>query len=202
MNSGTIDFDHREHLSPQVTIPKGCTKTTWEHHTGTHRERTQQVGMMTICWWLMVFFSGGFQHLRVLASILSSSWWLFAHPFAKYAQVKLDHVPPKTSGQTYKIKIKRWKKHHPPSQKSLIKNVPRIPFTDGRFGAWLSMTHWKGKCCCQPPSWTEPDGILPCWKDAVSQHRGRPCLVFALLAASPPKPRPPHSERRGEYLRG
>ena len=111
-------------------------------------------------------------------------------PICEICDIKLDHVPPKISGQTYKIHIKRWKKttHHP---KSLIKNVPRIPFTDGRFGAWLSMTHWKGKCCCQPPSWTEPDGILPWWKDAVSQHRGRPCLVFALLAASPPKPPPP-----------
>ena len=27
-------------------------------------ENYQQVGMMTICWWLMVFFSGGFQHLK------------------------------------------------------------------------------------------------------------------------------------------
>ena len=27
-SSGTMDFDHREHLSAQVTIPKGRTKTT------------------------------------------------------------------------------------------------------------------------------------------------------------------------------
>ena len=164
-------------------------------------ENYQQVRMMTICWWLMVFFSGGFQHLRSLASILSSSWWFLPTHLRNMTNVKLDHVPPKISGQTYKIKIKRWKK--PPT-------IPKVANqkcpTDSVYG-------WEVQGMTQHDS-LEGQVLLPTpvvnrtrWYPPLMKGCGFPTSRKALSCLCPPsclptKTTPPHSERRGDYLRG